>query len=279
MIVGAPFDGGTTFRPGARFGPRGVRDASALSRGFHPGPGVDVFDVLRCADGGDIACVPMDIFRALASIEARVSEITLAGALPAMVGGDHSCTLGALRALAKVHGPLGLIHFDAHSDTYPPAWEIDPHHGTVFRNAYEEGLLRPGELLQVGVRGPFSTRGDLDWAESHGFEIISSETVHRDLDAVISKITSLPTEGLFYLSFDVDALDPSMAPGTGTPVPGGIFSWQALALVRAAATRQLVGCDVMEISPDLDFHGLTSLLGVTVLSEILAGVALQRSRT
>ena len=151
MIVGAPFDGGTTFRPGARFGPRGVRAASALTRGFHPDPGVDLFDRLRCADGGDVTCVPMDLAGTLGNIEARVREIAEARAVPALVGGDHTVSLGAIRAIAKVHGPVGLVHFDAHSDTYGPAWGVDPHHGTVFRNAVEEGLLRPHDVIQIGL--------------------------------------------------------------------------------------------------------------------------------
>ena len=143
MIVGAPFDGGTSFRPGARFGPRGVRVASALTRGFHPDPGLDLFDHLKCCDGGDVAAVPLSIDESLRRIEERLSEIAQAGAIPAMVGGDHTVSLAGLRALAKQHGPLGLIHFDAHSDTYGPAWGFDIHHGTIFRNAVEEGSCAP----------------------------------------------------------------------------------------------------------------------------------------
>lgn len=277
MIVGAPFDGGTSFRPGARFGPRGVRTASALTRGFHPDAGLDLFDHLRCADGGDVACIPMSVARSLDAIEARAHEIAAAGAIPAFVGGDHTCSLGVLRALAKVHGPLGLVHFDAHSDTYGPAWGVDPHHGTVFRNAVEEGLLRPKEVLQIGIRGPFGTRDDLTFARDAGFAIVSAEQVHRDLDAVIARIADLACERPFYVSFDVDAVDPSMAPGTGTPVPGGIFSWQALALVRATRHLRVVGCDVMEVSPDLDLNGITSLLAANVLAETLAAVARYRA--
>jgi agmatinase len=277
MIVGAPFDGGTTFRPGARFGPRGVRTASALTRGFHPDPGLDLFEHLRCADGGDILCVPMDTARTLANIEARVHEIAEARAVPALVGGDHTCSLGALRALAKVHGPLGLVHLDAHSDTYPPAWGVDPHHGTIFRNAVEEGLLRPHDVIQIGLRGPFGTRDDLAFARDKGFTVVSAERVHRDLDAVLTRIASMASEQPFYVSFDVDAVDPSMAPGTGTPVPGGIFSWQALALVRATKALRVVGCDVMEVSPDLDLNNITSLLAANVLAETLAAIAAHRT--
>lgn len=277
MILGAPFDGGTSYRPGARFGPRGVRNASALSRGFHPEAGVDLFDVLRCCDGGDILCVPMDMARTQASIEARVREVVEAGAIPAVVGGDHSVSLGALRAVASRHGPLGLVHFDAHSDTYPPAWGIEPHHGTIFRNAVEEGLLRPADVVQVGIRGPFGVAGDLDFARGRGFAVVTAEAVHRDLDGVIARLRALPP-GPYYVSFDVDAVEPAMAPGTGTPVPGGIFTWQCLALLRATTALEVVGCDVVEVSPDLDVNGITSLLAANVLGEVLAGVAARRSR-
>lgn len=277
MILGAPFDGGTSFRPGARFGPRGVRAASALSRGFHPEAGVDLFDVLRCCDGGDVLCVPMDMARTQANIEARVREVVEADALPALVGGDHSVSLGALRAVAKEHGPVGLVHFDAHSDTYPPAWGIDPHHGTIFRNAAEEGLLRAEDVVQIGIRGPYGAAGDLDFARAQGFSVVTAEAVHRDLDGVIARLRALPA-GKYYVSFDVDAMEPAMAPGTGTPVPGGIFSWQALALLRATTALEVVGCDVVEVSPDLDVNGITSLLAANVLGEVLAGVASRRAR-
>lgn len=279
LIIGAPFDGGTTYRPGARFGPRGVRVASALTRGFHPDPDIDLFETLRCADGGDVACVPMDMAVSLARIEARVAEIAAAGAIPAVIGGDHTCSLPVIRALAKAHGPLGLVHFDAHSDTYPAAWGVDPHHGTIFRNMVEEGLLRPHDVLQIGIRGPFSTRDDLAFANAAGFTVLSAEDVHRDLDGVLARIAGLPDTGPYYVSFDVDAVDPSMAPGTGTPVPGGFFSWQALAMVRATRALRVVGCDVMEVSPDFDVNGVTCLLAANLLSEMLAAIAAHRRTT
>ncbi|MBL8603547.1 MAG: agmatinase [Myxococcales bacterium] len=278
MIVGVPFDGGTTFRPGARFGPRGVREASALSRGYHPESGVQLFDHLRCCDGGDVLAVPMDAAGTLDRVAERAEAIARAGAVTAFVGGDHLCTLGVLRGLARVYGPVGLVHVDAHSDTYPPAWGVDPHHGTVFRNAVEEGLLRPGRVLQLGIRGPFSSADDLKFAREAGFDILSAEAIHRDLDAALARVAALDDGGPFYVSFDVDGVDPSMAPGTGTPVPGGLFSWQALALMRATAALRVVGCDVMEIAPDLDLNNLTSLLAANVLAETLAAVALRRAQ-
>lgn len=277
LIVGAPFDGGTSFRPGARFGPRGVRQASALTRGFHPEPGVDLFEHLRCADGGDIAAVPLSIDETLSRIAARTEEIARAGAVSAMVGGDHTVTLGALRGLAKVHGPLSLIHFDAHSDTFGPAWGFDIHHGTIFRNAIEEGLLVPGQLVQLGIRGPLTEAHDLAFAEKHGFEIVFVDAIKEDLRAVCSSLRRFRDYGKVYVSFDMDCMDPAYAPGTGTPVPGGLTSYEALKLARSLTGIEVVGLDVVEISPDHDSTGNTSLLAATVLAQLLASLAATRA--
>lgn len=280
LICGAPFDGGTTFRPGARFGPRSVRNASALTRGFHPGcdpdHGVDLFEHLRCADGGDILCVPMSIERTLENIRARTSEIVAKGAMPAIVGGDHSVSLGVLRALHAAYGPVGLVHFDAHSDTYGPAWGVDVHHGTVFRNAAEEGLLRTGDVIQLGIRGPLTAANDLDTARGLGFRIVMVDEIKRDLPRIEAELSRLAGRGPFYVSFDLDALDPAYAPGTGTPVPGGLTSYEALSLLRALSGVQIVGCDVVEISPDHDLSGNTALLAATLLAQLLATVARTR---
>ncbi len=277
MIVGAPFDGGTTYRPGARFGPRGVRQASALTRGFHPEPGLDLFEHLRCADGGDIATVPLSIDESLARIAARLEAIARAGAVPALVGGDHTVTLGALRALAKVHGPLGLVHFDAHSDTFGPAWGFDVHHGTIFRNAVEEGLLRPADVIQLGIRGPLTEAHDLAFAARSGFELVMIDAIKRDLDAARAKIAGFRGRGPVYVSFDMDCMDPAYAPGTGTPVPGGLSSYEALSLTRSLVGLDIVGLDVVEISPDHDPSGNTSLVAATVLAQMLAALAATRA--
>jgi agmatinase len=273
LVCGAPFDGGTTYRPGARFGPRAVRQASALTRGFHPAQGVDLFDHLRCADGGDVPVVPMSIERSLALLEERADEIAAAGAVPAFIGGDHTISLAPLRALARRHGPLGLVHFDAHSDTFGPAWGVDLHHGTVFRHAVQEGLLRGGDVLQIGIRGPFTSRDDLDFARRAGFRVLGVDDVRRDLDGVAAAIAALRGRGPVYLSFDLDGIDPAFAPGTGTPVPGGLTSWEALFLLRALRGVDLVGLDVVEISPDHDVGGATALLAATLLAEALAALA------
>lgn len=279
LIIGAPFDGGTSYRPGARFGPRGVRQASALTRGFHPDPGLDLFDYLRCADGGDVATVPLSLDESLSRIATRIEEIARAGAVPAMVGGDHTVSLGALRALARVHGPLGLVHFDAHSDTYGPAWGFDVHHGTIFRNAVEEGLLRTGDVIQVGIRGPLTEAHDLAFAEKNKFEIVFVDEIKRDLDAARKRLAAFATRGPVYVSFDLDCMDPAYAPGTGTPVPGGLTSYEALALVRSLAGLDIVGLDVVEISPDHDPTGNTALLAATVLAQLLASLAATRRQT
>lgn len=279
MVCGAPFDGGTTFRPGARFGPRAVREASALTRGFHPAQDLDLFEHLRCADGGDVACVPMSVERTLEAIQTRVAEIAGAGALPVLVGGDHTISLGPLRALHALHGPLGLIHFDAHSDTFGPAWDVDIHHGTVFRKAIEEGLLRAQDVMQIGIRGPFTAGNDLELAKRSGFRIVMIDEVKHDLESVAREIAEVSRRGKCYVSFDMDAVDPAYAPGTGTPVPGGLTSYEALFLVRALGGAKLVGADLAEISPDHDQTGNTALLAASVLAELLAGYARSRLDT
>lgn len=277
MICGAPFDGGTTFRPGARFGPRAVRAASALTRGFQPSHGFDIFERLKACDGGDVACVPMSVDRSLELIAERAQSIGEAGTIPVFVGGDHTITLGVLRGLSAVHGPLGLVHFDAHSDTFGPAWGVDVHHGTIFRNAVTEGLLRAKDVIQVGIRGPFTSGNDLDFARASGFRIAMIDEVKRSLDTLEAELRGLSSRGKLYVSVDVDVLDPAYAPGTGTPVPGGMTTYELLSLVRALAGHQIVGADVVEISPDHDPSGNTALVAATILTELLASIAASRS--
>ncbi len=278
MIVGAPYDGGTSYRPGARFGPKAIREASSLTRGFHPEQGVDVFDVLDVADGGDIACNPLDMGRTLSSIEETVARIVSAECLPIVVGGDNTVSLGVLRALAKAHGPVGLVHFDAHSDTYPPAWGCDPHHGTVFRNAVEEGLIEAARTIQIGVRGPFSSRADLDFARGHGFTVVSAEEVRSGVGAVARRIAEVARRGKVYVCLDIDCVDPAFAPGTGTPVPGGLTSMEILQLVRALRGLDLAGFELVEVAPAYDVSGITALLGAALLAEFLAAYAATTAR-
>jgi agmatinase len=254
-----------------------VRVASALGRGHNPERGVSLFEKLRCADGGDILCIPMSVERSLANISERIHEIARANAVPIMVGGDHTVSLGSLRALHKVHGPLGLIHVDAHSDTFGPAWDIDLHHGTVFRHALAEGLLRPQDVLQLGIRGPFTAANDLEFARQAGIRVVMIDEIKHDLAGTLRLIAEVSARGLTYVSFDMDGVDPAYAPGTGTPVPGGLTSFEALQLLRAVWGKSIVGADVVEISPDHDSSGITSLLAVSVLGEILAALAEARA--
>jgi arginase family enzyme len=193
-----------------------------------------------------------------------------------LVGGDHTISLGALRALKRRHGPLGLIHVDAHSDTFGPAWDIDVHHGTVFRHALNEGLLRPADVLQIGIRGPFTAKNDLEFAERAGIRVVMIDEVKSDLPGVLRSVAEVSARGPHYVSFDMDGVDPAYAPGTGTPVPGGLTSYEALQLMRKVSGAQLVGADVVEISPDHDVSGITSLLAVSLLGEILAALAASR---
>ncbi|MCC7542223.1 MAG: arginase family protein, partial [Deltaproteobacteria bacterium] len=218
----------------------------------------------------DVACIPMDIERTLDAIADRAEAIARAGAVGAFVGGDHTIALGTLRGLTRVHGPIGLIHFDAHTDTYGPAWDVDPHHGTIFRNAIEEELLREGEIIQVGLRGPFSMEEDLSYARKHGFEVVLVDEVKRDLDGVCRKLAAHAGRGKRYVSFDIDAIDPAYAPGTGTPVPGGLTSWEAQQLVRALRGVEIVGMDLVEVSPPSDHANITALLGAVLLAEMIA---------
>jgi agmatinase len=250
-----------------------VRVASALGRGHNPERGVSLFQKLRCADGGDILCIPMSAERSLANITERIGAIARARAVPIMVGGDHTVSLGSLRALHKVHGPLGLIHVDAHSDTFGPAWDIDLHHGTVFRHALREGLLQPENVVQLGIRGPFTAAEDLEFARQAGICVVMIDEIKRDLVGTLRLIAEVSARGATYVSFDMDGVDPAYAPGTGTPVPGGLTSYEALQLLRAISGNFIVGADVVEISPDHDVAGITSLLAVSVLGEILAALA------
>lgn len=277
-ICGAPFDGGTTCRPGARFGPRAVREASALTCGHSSAGAFDGFEALSMVDAGDVPCVPMDLNRSLDAIEARTQEVVGASALPVFVGGDHSISLGVLRGLCASHGPLGLVHFDAHGDTVGPASGVDLHHGTVFRAAMEEGLLRPRDVVQIGIRGPFTAADDLRYAQDHGFRVIPIDEVKQDLPATLRHLEALAETGKFYVSFDMDFLDPAYAPGTGTPVPGGATTYEAQRLLRALRGVELSGFDVVEISPDHDHSGNTALVAATVLTELLAVFAGQARR-
>jgi agmatinase len=276
-LVGIPYDGGASYRTGARFGPRAIREQSSLIRTWHPVLKVHPFERLRCADYGDIDVAPISIDRTLEAIERGVGAIVAAGATPVSVGGDHSITLAILRAVARRHGPVGVVHFDAHPDTWDEYFGSKYFHGTPFRRAIEEGLVDPRRMIQVGIRGPLYGPEDFAFHEAHGLEVIRIEAVKEQGPGWVGdKLTRL-AGGPIYCSFDIDAVDPAYAPATGTPEVGGLTSWEALALVRRLQGLSIVGCDVVEVAPPYDGPGqVTSLLAANLLFEFVSLLALAR---
>jgi agmatinase len=277
-LLGVPFDGGATYRPGARLAPWEVRRASALLQGHHAGHGLDPLARTAAVDAGNVVFPPFDAAAVRAAVEASVGAILAAGAVPFVVGGDHSIALPALRAVAARHGPVAVIHVDAHLDTSgPEVWGDAWHHGTPLRHALDERLVAPMQLHQIGLRGPLGGPRDLDVGAAHGARVHGADEVaERGVRTVMREVLASVGDLPVYLSFDVDAVDPAFAPGTGTPVPGGLTSREALQLVRSLAGARLVGMDVVEVCPPYDHADATSQLAAHLLFEGLAVAALAR---
>ncbi|MGH7278078.1 MAG: agmatinase [Candidatus Rokuibacteriota bacterium] len=274
-VLGVPYDGGTSYRTGARFGPRAVREQSSLIRSWHPVLKVHPFQRLRVADCGDVDVVPISIESTYAAVTRRIDEVVAAGATPLCVGGDHSISLPILRSVARRHGPVGLVHFDAHPDTWDEYFGSKYFHGTPFRRAVEEGLVDPRRMIQVGIRGPLYGPEDFAFQDRHGIEVIRIEAVKEQGAAWVAGRLARLAGGPVYCSFDIDAVDPAYAPATGTPEVGGLTSYEALTLVRALAGLSLVGADVVEVSPPYDGPGqITALLAANLLFEIVSLLAL-----
>ena len=274
LLCGVPFDGGTSFRPGARFGPRAVREASALARPFSAALGVDVYDELRVADGGDIAVPPHDVGAALELVAAHAELITRSGAIGGFIGGDQTLTLGALRGIVRAKKKaFGLLHIDAQSNTSGTLGDPALHQGSVIRHALEEGLIRADSTMQVGIRGPYASLDDLSFARAHGFEVVSTDEVRWDIHAVVSQVRKLVRKTALYVTVDVSALDPATAPGTSFPLPGGMTTWDLQQILRALVGAEIIGFDVVEIAPSYDPAGITALAGVSIVHEILAALA------
>jgi agmatinase len=268
-LIGVPYDGGTSYRPGPRFGPRRVREQSALIRPYNPVLNVSPFERLRVADYGDLSVNPLSIEDTFRRITTELNAVLQEGAIPMCVGGDHSILLPILRSIHKFHGPVALIQLDAHSDTWDEYWGIKYSHGTPVRRAIEEGLLAEPYILQVGLRGQLYNAQDLDYAREHKIDMVTAEEFHEHgLPLVHNKLKAF--EGLkTYLSLDIDVVDPAFAPGTGTPQVGGLSSVQILGLVRALRGLNFVGCDLVEVSPQFDSADITSLLAANLLFEQL----------
>jgi agmatinase len=279
VLLGVPYDAGTTYRPGARFAPFEVRRVSALVQGWHPVHRVAVFERLAAVDGGNVVFPPFDAGAVRAAVESEVGAVVESGALPFVVGGDHSIALPCLRAIARGHGPVAVLHLDAHLDTSgPETWGEPFHHGTPFRHAITEGLVARDALFQVGIRGPWASESELDLSSAHGAVLYGpDEVARRGAGAVAAEIRERVGGRPLYVSFDLDAVDPAFAPGTGTPVPGGLTSRELLQLLRGLAGVRLVGMDVVEVCPALDHADVTSHLAAHALFEGLALAALREA--
>jgi agmatinase/guanidinopropionase len=276
-VVGVPYDGATSSRSGARFGPRAIREQSLSLWGYNNALGVAPFDVLRVIDFGDVNVVPVDIRATQQAIEREVVAILAAGVRVISLGGDHSISLPLLRAHALHHGPLAVVHFDAHPDTWEAEFgEQKYSHGTPFRRAIEEGLIDTSAYLQVGIRGPTGSPQDYNDALRLGARMMTlDEVLERGVAAVVAEIRTRAGGRKTYLTLDIDAADPAFAPGTGTPEVGGLTSHQLLQLVRGLAGLNLIGADVVEVCPPFDHAQITAILAANLVFEILSILAMQ----
>jgi guanidinobutyrase / D-arginase len=275
-VLGAPFDSATSFRPGARFGPAAVRDASILLRPYHEPLDVEVFAVHQVVDAGDAPADPIDVQAGHAAIHASAAALVQAGARVLGIGGDHSVALPLMRAAAERHGPLSLIQFDAHCDTWDEYFGHKVTHGTIMRRAVEEGIVDGARSTQIGIRGPLYAPSDLQDARELGFTIVTAaQLAGLDLAEVIEAARARLGDAV-YITVDIDCLDPAFAPGTGTPEPGGLLTRELQGMLRglAAAAGAIVGGDVVEVSPPYDHANLTAAAGAAAAYELLALMAL-----
>jgi agmatinase len=274
-VVGAPFDTGASFRAGARFGPEGIRSVSHLLRPYNPSQDVSIFEHLSVVDFGDVPVVPGYIEESYERIAAGLEEVHRAGVVPIVLGGDHSVALPELRAAAAVHGPLALVQFDSHADTWDAYFGQRYNHGTVFRRAVEEGLLSPEHSIQVGMRGSLYDQGDLEASRELGFELLTTDAVRKlGIEETVDRIRGRVGEAKAFVSFDVDFVDPAFTPGTGTPEVGGFTSLEALGFVRGLSGIDIVGCDIVEVYPQYDSPAqITALLAATVAFEFMSLLA------
>lgn len=271
-LVGAPWDGGTTNRPGPRHGPRALRDASTMIRAEHPVSHVRPFEAARCADLGDVGPNPASIPDSLERMTAFYSALKTAGMRPLTAGGDHLCSLPILRGIADQ--PLGMIHFDSHTDLYHSYFGGEMYtHGTPFRRAVEEGLLDPKRVVQIGIRGTMYDREDLDFAREAGVRVIRIEEVfERGVPHVMAEAREIVGHAPIYVSYDIDFVDPAIAPGTGTPEVGGPNAFQALEVCRHLYGLDIRGADLVEVSPPFDASGGTAFLGASIMFELLCAM-------
>ena len=276
-FIGIPLDVGTSNRPGTRFGPKQIRAESVMLRPYNMWTRAAPFDSLRIADIGDVPINTFDLKDAVRRIEAFYDNVLTHPVIPMTLGGDHTLTLPVLRSIAKKHGPVGLVHIDAHADINDHMFGESIAHGTPFRRAFEEGLIDADHTFQIGLRGTGYTAEDFDWARDKGFTVVQAEELwHKSATPLIEDIRGKMGTRPVYLTFDIDSLDPAYAPGTGTPEIGGLTSVQAIELIRGCQGLNLVGCDLVEVSPPYDLQGNTALLAANLIFEmlcVLPGVA------
>lgn len=273
-LIGVPWDAGTTNRAGARHGPREIRNQSSFMRAVHHVSRIAPYELCRVADLGDVETNPFDMIDSMTKITAFFKSVVDAGAVPLAAGGDHLCSLPILRAVAK-DGPVGLIHFDAHSDTNDTYFGDNKYtHGTPFRRAVEEGLIDPKRTIQIGIRGSIYGAEDMAFAEDNGMRVIYIEEFFKlGAEKVVAEIHRVVGKGPAYVTFDVDGIDPSFTPGTGTPEIGGYTTYDAQVMIRGLQGLNLVGGDVVEVAPPFDPSGMTALVGATLMFEILCVLA------
>ncbi len=269
-LIGAPWDGGTSNRPGPRHGPRQLRDMSTMIRAENGASGVRPFEAVNCADMGDVTPNPADLMDSLERMKAYYLRLKAAGIRPLTAGGDHLCSLPILRALAS-DGPLGMVHFDSHTDLFHSYFGSTMYtHGTPFRRAIEEGLLDPKRVVQIGIRGTAYDTEDRDFARDVGVRVIAiEEFFERGITDVMVEAREIVGAKPTYVSYDIDFVDPAFAPGTGTPEVGGPNSFQALQVVRELAGLNIIGADLVEVSPPFDSSGGTAYLGASIMFELL----------
>ena len=273
-LIGTPWDGGTTNRPGPRHGPRQLRDMSTMIRAQNGATGVRPFELVNCADLGDVAPNPADLEDSMSRITAFYDRVIAANIVPLSVGGDHLCSLPILRSVAKA-SPLGMIHFDSHTDLFNSYFGGTRYtHGTPFRRAIEEDLLDPKRIVQIGIRGTAYDSEDRDFAESVGVRVIAIEEFHaRGVEDVMAEAKDIVGDRETYVSYDIDFVDPAFAPGTGTPEVGGPNSYQALQVARLLDGVNIIGADLVEISPPFDASGATAYLGASIMFEMLCNMS------
>jgi guanidinopropionase len=275
-IVGVPFDGGVSYRPGARFAPSRIREVSSLGRAYNLGRAENFVQMIKVADVGDCPTVPIDLLQTYEKIETYFTHLMSLKKKFIAVGGDHSTTLPLLRAVRKAIGqPLILIHFDAHLDTYPAAWNCEYHHGAFARHAVEEGLIVPHLSHQIGIRGPLAGKDDLDFVKLHKINVHTVDAIREQ--GIFSFVKTLPDFGdsPVYISFDIDCLDPAYAPGTGTPVVGGLTTYETQKILRSLQIKNLIAADIVEVSPPYDQSDITSLAALDTLFEFVGLFAQQ----